>query len=154
MHNHFTSLLYFILLFSISFAVNTNDPIFNAATMAKDSSLIQSLRIRVASENIANSNVVTKSCNKKPFIRKVVFIRKNKNRIHPVVSLVKKKRFKKVYLPNHFSADNKGYVLFPNINIDIEKADIMESKNLYELNTIVFSTSHRIIKNTINTLKH
>lgn len=47
---------------------------------------------------------------------------------------------KSVYEPNHPDADESGYVMYPNVNVIEEMADMMVAQRAYEANTTAIQT--------------
>jgi flagellar basal-body rod protein FlgC len=49
--------------------------------------------------------------------------------------------FKKVYDPSHPDADGQGYVLYPNVNVVVEMANLINAQRTYEANAAAVSAS-------------
>ena len=64
-----------------------------------------------------------------------------------------KRPFKKMYDPYHPAADNQGYITLPNVCQDVERSDVRESKNSYEVNLKLIKVLHDMINNTITLVK-
>lgn len=151
----------FLILFAIFFNVivaqkiKNKDSLNHASLVAKDAAKVEAYRIQVAAENLANMNTSGANYKSPPYRRKIVFIKaKGKNnRIVAVIKKDVKTKFKTIYDPNHIAANSAGYVKLPNVVEEIEKADIEEAKNRYEMNIEVFKISEAIKKKTINLLK-
>lgn len=100
----------------------------------------QNNRMKVISQNIANSEVTGSTPGGDPYRRKVIFF---KEIIDPKTGarLVKIKEIKEEnsdfilkYQPNHPAADELGYVKYPNVNVQIELADGQEAKRGVSVN--------------------
>jgi flagellar basal-body rod protein FlgC len=52
--------------------------------------------------------------------------------------------FRRVYNPDHPDADQSGYVLFPNVNVITETAELMTARRSYEANVAAISVSKRM----------
>jgi flagellar basal-body rod protein FlgC len=52
--------------------------------------------------------------------------------------------FRRVYNPDHPDADESGYVLFPNVNVITETAELMTARRSYEANVAAISASKRM----------
>ncbi len=55
--------------------------------------------------------------------------------------------------PTHPGADEKGYVLTPNVNPLVEMMDMREAQRSYEANMDVISTSRQMVAKTLELLK-
>ena len=49
--------------------------------------------------------------------------------------------FRQVYDPNHPDADQQGYVLYPNVNVVVEMANLINAQRSYEANAAAVSAS-------------
>lgn len=135
--------------------IKNKDPLHKASLIAKDAAKIEAYRIQIAAENLANMNTTGTNYKMQPYRRKIVFI-KPKGKNNRIVAVIKKDfktKFKTIYAPNHIAANSEGYVKLPNVVDEIERADIEEAKNRYEINLEVFKISEAIKKRTINLLK-
>lgn len=101
---------------------------------------VQSERLKVISQNIANSNTTGLTAEDTPYKRKVILF---KNEYDPEIgaSTVKvdkitndKSEFVKKYEPYHPASDKGGYVRYPNVNIPLETVDAKEAQRSYEAN--------------------
>ena len=61
--------------------------------------------------------------------------------------------FKMKYDPTHPDANEKGYVMYPNINPVIEMADLIEATRAYQANVAAFQSSKTIAQSAIDILK-
>jgi flagellar basal-body rod protein FlgC len=115
----------------------------------------QSQRLRVIAENIANADSVSTIKGGDPYRRKVVVFSDVMNRQSGVDEVKVKSirpddaEFKKVYDPNHPSADEKGYVKMPNVNRFIEMMDMKEAQRSYEANLQAIDASRTMLRDTI-----
>ena len=100
----------------------------------------QSQRLKVISQNIANSNVTGKTPNKNPYRRRIIFFQnvydpKIDTKILKVSSIQEdQSEFTLKYEPNHPAADNRGMVKYPNVNIIIETVDSKEAQRTFDAN--------------------
>ena len=100
----------------------------------------QSQRLKVISQNIANSNVTGKTPNENPYRRKIIFFKnvydqKLDTKILKVNSIQEdQSEFTLKYEPNHPAADNRGMVKYPNVNIIIETVDSKEAQRTFDAN--------------------
>lgn len=118
----------------------------------------QSTRIRVISENIANSESVYGD-GRTPYRRKVttfeaVFDRKAAaehvriRRISADPSDMPRR-----YEPSHPRADGAGYVQYPNVQPLIEMADLRDAERSYRANVQVVETAKRLFRNALDILR-
>ena len=100
----------------------------------------QSQRLKVISQNIANSNVTGKTPNENPYRRRIIFFQnvydpKIDTKILKVSSIQEdQSEFTLKYEPNHPAADNRGMVKYPNVNIIIETVDSKEAQRTFDAN--------------------
>ena len=122
------------------------------------------VRMEVISQNIANSNT-TKTEEGGPYQRQMVkfetMLRKSmgSNKDLPNSNLSKievsgittdPRPFREVYQPGHPDADpNTGIVMFPNVNVHEEMADLITASRAYEANMSVIRTSRMMAMNTL-----
>ncbi|MDH3910759.1 MAG: flagellar basal body rod protein FlgC, partial [Rhodospirillales bacterium] len=61
--------------------------------------------------------------------------------------------FRRRFEPGHPAADDKGYVLTPNVNSLLEVADMREAQRSYEANLKVIQSSRAMLQQTIDILR-
>jgi flagellar basal-body rod protein FlgC len=119
----------------------------------------QSGRMRVISENIANSESTAQRPGANPYRRKIPTFRTEVDRAldAQTVSLGRVRQdptdFRTKYEPGHPAADDKGYVKYPNVNSLVEMTDMREAQRSYEANLNVISATRRMIQRTIDLLR-
>ena len=119
----------------------------------------QSQRLRVISENLANSDSTAQTPEGTPYRRKVVTFKNELDRATGISQVkVDKVRpdtaeFQRRYDPKHPAADRDGYVLAPNVNPLIEMMDMREAQRSYEANMNVINTSRSLLSRTIDMLR-
>ncbi|MDA5193232.1 flagellar basal body rod protein FlgC [Govanella unica] len=119
----------------------------------------QSVRMRVISENLANSDSLPNTAGTDPYRRKVVSfadVLNRKDGIHEVKVTnvgVDKSDFGKRYQPGHPAADGDGYVQTPNVNSLMEVMDMKQAQRSYEANINAVETSRAMISRTIELLR-
>ncbi|HOV91236.1 MAG TPA: flagellar basal body rod protein FlgC [Syntrophorhabdaceae bacterium] len=59
------------------------------------------------------------------------------------------KEFEKVYDPGHPDADKEGYVIYPNVNLMEEMADMVSATRSYEANINVINTTKEMFIKTL-----
>src|SRR5881628_2793308 len=100
----------------------------------------QAGRMRLISENIANSDSTAQNAGADPFRRKIATFRSEMDRTldAQVVALGPVRTdptdFRLKYEPGHPSADANGNVKYPNVNPLIEMTDMREAQRAYAAN--------------------
>ena len=119
----------------------------------------QSQRLRVVSENLANSDSLAQTPEGTPYRRKVVTFKNELDRATGINKVkVDKVRadsaeFQRRYDPKHPAADRDGYVLAPNVNPLSELMDMREAQRSYEANMNVINTSRTMLSRTVEMLR-
>ncbi|MGO9485851.1 MAG: flagellar basal body rod protein FlgC [Rhodomicrobium sp.] len=132
-----------------------------AATFSIASSALsaQSQRIRIATENLANSESTGNTPGADPYTRKVVTFESQLDEVTGA-NLVAANgedldtapyRIEKI--PGHPAADKNGNVKLPNVNMLIELADIREGTRSYDSNVQVMKQARELVNMTIDLLK-
>ncbi len=119
----------------------------------------QATRLRVISENLANADSTAERPGMEPYRRKLVTFRNQLDRALEAETVKVKKihndqgKLQSKYDPTHPGADEKGYVLVPNVNPLVEMMDMREAQRTYEANMNVISTSRQMVAKTLELLK-
>jgi flagellar basal-body rod protein FlgC len=120
----------------------------------------QGTRLKVISENIANTDSTASTPGGDPYRRKVVTFANEMNRaINADMVRIKEigeapGAFALEYDPNHPAADPEtGYYKRPNVNSLIEMTDMREANRSYRANLQVIETSKSMISQTVNLLR-
>ena len=119
----------------------------------------QAGRMRVISENIANSDSTAPTAGGDPYRRKVPTFASELDRTLDArtVSLGKirpdSSAFRVKYEPGNPAADAAGNVKYPNVNPLIEMTDMREAQRSYEANLNVISATRRMLLRTLDILK-
>jgi len=135
------------------------DPLMNSSKIAQSGLKVQSQRLRVISENLANADSLAQTPEGLPYQRKTVTFKNELDR-EMGTKLVKVDKvrpdsaeFQRRYDPKHPAADRDGYVLAPNVNPLIEMMDMREAQRSYEANLQVIQTSRAMMDRTMDLLK-
>jgi flagellar basal-body rod protein FlgC len=119
----------------------------------------QSTRLRIISENIANSQSTSALAGGDPFARKTVSFDSEIDRASGA-QLVRVKSigtdataFRVEHDPGNPAADAQGNVKMPNVDLLIELADMREANRTYEANLQVAKQSADMLSQTIGLLK-
>ena len=120
--------------------------------------------MEVISQNIANANT-TKTDEGGPYRRQMVhfdMILRNQMKFNNDVSsnnlsevraskIIEDSRpFREVYQPGHPDANDDGMVLYPNVQVHEEMADLISASRAYEANMSVIRTSRMMAMQTLN----
>jgi len=153
------SILYiFVTFFSLSvFALEDN--LQKAIEISSHGTKVQSERLKIAAENMANEHSISTQAGGNPYRRKIIFAKNNYNKkLKTNIVTIRKvdvdtSPFILKYQPNHPSADLDGYVKYPNIHKEIEKADAGEAQRSYEANLTIMEMSKSMIQKTIDAIR-
>ena len=119
----------------------------------------QSGRMRIISENIANSESTAQRPGGNPYRRKIPTFRSEMDRTLEAQTITMGRvrqdptDFRVKYEPGHPAADGKGYVKYPNVNSLVEMTDMREAQRSYEANLNVIGATRRMIQRTIDLLR-
>ena len=119
----------------------------------------QGTRLRVIAENVANAESTAQTPGGEPYRRKVVTFGSVLDRelgaeIVRVDGIVPDRSdLGRRFDPGHPAADEKGYVLTPNVNALLEMADMREAQRSYEANLKVIQSSRTMLQQTIDILR-
>ena len=118
----------------------------------------QSDRMRVIAENIANAASLPLKPGDEPYRRKTITFDNALDRALGV-NLVEVKEigvdgteFGQKYDPGHPGADEKGFVLTPNVKPLIEMTDMREAQRSYEANLSVITVAKDMLRRTVDLL--
>jgi len=135
------------------------DELTKSGKIAISGMKVQSERLRVISENLANADSTAQTPEGLPYRRKVVSFKSELDRSNGVTTVkVDKVRtdssdFQRRYDPKHPAADREGYVLTPNVNPLIEMMDMREAQRSYQANMDVVTTSRTLLSRTVDMLR-
>lgn len=147
------------LLTSVPHCFALEDNLMKSMEMILKANDFQSERIKIATENISNENSTGRTAEEKPYRRKIIIPgNKYDRKIKGNFIVIKKydhdkSDFKMKYDPYHPAANEEGYVLMPNVDRNIERADILDANRAYEAGLNVMEISKSMIQKTLDTLK-
>jgi flagellar basal-body rod protein FlgC len=119
----------------------------------------ESARMRVAAENLANSETMAKQPGGEPYRRKTISFKNVLDRALGVNTVavnkigVDKSAFEKRYDPGHPMADKDGYVLLPNVKSIVEMMDIKEAQRSYEANLGAIDAAKNMLMRAVDLLR-
>lgn len=133
--------------------------LLNAMEVAAKGMRAQGIRMRVISQNLANSETTGSKPGEDPYQRQIVTFKNVLQRntgvnFVTVDKVVKdKSEFKLKYDPQHPAADKSGYVSYPNVNPLIEMMDMREAQRSYEANLGIIDMTSSMLVRTIDLLR-
>lgn len=136
-----------------------SDPLQASLKVAGTGLQVQSTRLRVVSENLANARSTGTTPGSDPYQRKTVSFESELDRATgaSLVSIANVGRdsapFQVEFDPAHPAADESGYVKLPNVNMLIEMADMREANRSYEANLQIIRQTREMIAMTIDLLR-
>lgn len=135
------------------------DDLKKAVEVAARGGHFQAERLKVAAENLANEDTTSIKAGGDPYRRKIVLVdnvydRSLKSKVVRTKKVdVDKSDFILKYDPGHPAANAEGYVKYPNVYKEIERADASEAQRGYEANLGVIEISNSLIHKTIDAMK-
>jgi flagellar basal-body rod protein FlgC len=132
-----------------------------AASMAVAASglSVQSERMKVISENIANANSTSSKPGGDPYRRKIPTVTSSFDRelgatmLTPGQTIEDKSEFRSQYDPGNPNADKQGYVKLPNVDPLVEIMDMREAQRSYEADLTVMDATKSMLSRTVDLLK-
>ncbi len=119
----------------------------------------QSTRMRIISENLANSQSVASSPDQDPYRRKMVSFKNvmdNELGVRRIVIdkiIHDRSEFGTKYDPGHPAADETGYVKTSNVNGMIETIDLQQAQRSYQANLNAVEASRNMLMSTLELLR-
>jgi flagellar basal-body rod protein FlgC len=136
-----------------------SDPMQVALKVAASGLEVQSRRMLIVSENLANASTTGQTPGSSPYTRKTVSFESELDDASGA-KLVKvdsvdtdKKPYRIEYDPGHPAADANGNVKLPNVDMLVELADMRETNRSYEANLQVVKQARSLISMTIDLLR-
>ncbi|MBN8875707.1 MAG: flagellar basal body rod protein FlgC [Rhodospirillales bacterium] len=120
---------------------------------------VQTTRLRVIAENLANQNTTGSTPGADPYRRKTVSFESRLDRVLGVDTVrVKRIAPDKADLPQRYdpsnpAADAQGYVKLPNVNSFLEVMDMREAERAYSANLAILQSTRSMLGRTIEILK-
>jgi flagellar basal-body rod protein FlgC len=132
----------------------------NAMKIAASGMRAEGERLKVISENLANTDSLGRTPGADPYRRKVITFKAELDKATGA-DIVKAQKptadrtdFELKYDPGHPAANADGYVKMPNVNAVIEMADMREAQRTYEANLNVIDSAKQMISRTIDLLRN
>lgn len=157
MRNIFKLILIFIIL--AYGEANAKDSLNKAMLTSASGMKVQSKRIEVLAENIANADTTGLTPADVPYRRKRIFFSQDIDD-KSGANIVKVEKisndnstFKLVYQPSHPAADIDGYVKYPNVDKVLETIDLKEAQRSYEANVSAIQITRGMAERTLELLR-
>lgn len=131
----------------------------DAITISASGMRVQSNRLRVVAQNVANADSTGLSPGADPYRRKTIFFKpmydpKTGVEIVGVSKYdVDPGEFPQRYDPTHPAANLAGYVKLPNVDSLVEAQDAKEAQRSYEANLNLIDVSRNMLTRTIDILR-
>ncbi len=135
------------------------DPLQVSLRIAGSGLEVQSKRVRIVAENLANAQSTGSTPGADPYTRKTISFASEVERssganLVRVESIgLDRAPYRTEHDPAHPAADADGRVKLPNINVLIEMADMREASRSYEANLQVMKQTRDMISMTIDLLR-
>lgn len=109
-------------------------------------------RMEVIASNIANVNTLTgPNGEPAPYRRQVAVLEQQVNGGVRVSGVQEDgSEFITEYDPSHPLADELGYVSYPNVDVNVELADLMLSRRMFEANAAVFDAAKSMLRRAMD----
>jgi len=136
------------------------DPLQVSLKIAASGLEVQSKRMRVVAENLANAQSTGRTPGADPYTRKTISFETEVDRVTGAnlvrVESIERDRapYRIEHAPGHPAADENGFVKLPNVNILVEMADMREANRSYEANLQVIKQAREMISMTIDLLRN
>lgn len=136
------------------------DPLRAAGQIAGDGLSVQSTRMRVVSENIANARSTGTTPGADPYRRKTIVFDSEFDRLAGGYTVNVRQMatdptpFQVEHDPGNPAADGDGNVKLPNVNMMLELADMREASRSYEANLQMLKQVRTLATMTIDLLRN
>ncbi len=136
------------------------DPLQVSLKIAASGLQVQSKRLRVVSENLANAQSTGRTPGADPYTRKTISFETEVDRITGAnfvrIDSIERDRapYRIEHDPGHPAADENGFVKLPNVTILVEMAAMREANRSYEANLQVIKQAREMISMTIDLLRN
>lgn len=134
------------------------DDIRATMTAAASGMRAQTIRMRVAAENVANANSTAETPGGDPYRRRIPMLEESRSRdgVHGVRitgAFDDPSAFKREYNPSHPAADETGYVKLPNVDTLSEMMDLREATRAYEANLNMIENARAMTTRALDLLR-
>lgn len=132
----------------------------NSLHIAASGMKVQSERLRIIAQNVANADATADTPGGDPYRRRILTFRNYFDRELGIERVRVHKfgedpsQFPLKFDPYHPAADENGYVKLPNVKSMIEMTDMREAQRSYEANMQVITVSKGMLMQTIGLLRN
>lgn len=132
---------------------------FKSMQIAASGLNVQSGRMRIIAENLANADSAGRTPEEEPYRRRIPtfesFFNKELGGLDVKMGRLEfdKSAFETRYEPGHPAADTGGYVKYPNVSPLIESMDLREAQRTYEANLNVVTSTRQMVGRTLDILR-
>jgi len=118
----------------------------------------QTLRMRIAAENVANANSTGDTPDQEPFRRRIPLLETTTladgvQGVRVLGAAPDQSAFRREYNPSHPAADAEGYVRLPNVDTLTEMMDLREATRAYEANLNMIEAARAMTARTLDLLR-
>ena len=130
----------------------------NSMTIAAAGMRVQSDRMKVIAENIANADSTSQTPGGDPYRRQVSTVKQSFDRelgvnlVETGKTVADKSDFRSQYDPGNPTADAKGYVKLPNVDPLIEIMDMRDAQRSYEADLTVMTSTKQMMSQAVGLL--
>jgi flagellar basal-body rod protein FlgC len=131
----------------------------NAAISAAASGMrAQTVRMRIAAENVANANSAGVDPNSDPFRRRIPLLEtttlaSGATGVRVRGASLDMSEFREEYNPSHPAAGPNGYVQLPNVDTLVEMMDLREATRAYEANLNMIEAARTMTARALDLLR-
>ncbi len=118
----------------------------------------QTLRMRIAAENVANANSTGVDANEEPFRRRIPLLESTTLAGDVRGVAIRGARtdpsdFRREYNPSHPAAGEDGYVRLPNVDTLVEMMDLRDATRAYEANLNMIEAARAMTTRALDLLR-
>ncbi|MBL8537968.1 MAG: flagellar basal body rod protein FlgC [Hyphomonadaceae bacterium] len=118
----------------------------------------QTVRMRIAAENVANANSTGDTPTEEPFRRRIPLLESTTltsgaQGVRVRGAAFDMSNFREEYNPSHPAADETGYVRLPNIDTLVEMMDLREASRAYEANLNMIEAARTMTNRALDLLR-
>lgn len=129
-----------IVLILVSLPAMALDDLSASSRVSAKGMQLQSERLKVIAQNIANADTAARSPHEAPYSRKVIYVKRHyEPKYGAELTKIDKiardhSEFRLKYEPGHPASNRDGYVKYPNVDPVLEMADAKEAQRSFEAN--------------------
>ena len=118
----------------------------------------QTVRMRIAAENVANARSTGDSPNEEPFRRRIPLLESTTlasgaQGVRVRGAALDMSQFREEYNPSHPAAGEDGYVRLPNVDTLVEMMDLREATRAYEANLNMIEAARTMTNRALDLLR-